>query len=337
MPSNFTTIGAVATVWLLLSSHIAAQVQPLNKFFNLTTFPNEQTENVTRYLNEAAALGTDGSIHQYFQDQCITQQLYPGLFSFPPGFVTPFSPFDNLFFVGHSFVSAWAYNTTDGLVLIDALDNQDEIDAILLPALQQFGFQGSSIKHVIITHEHLDHYGGAKYLQDKFKPVVYASEKAWEGMAALGSNANPPVPVKDKVLADSDKLRFGDLMFEIVLTPGHTPSTLSLVFPVYDNGTPHMAGLSGGTGTPKDALSRGQKIQSNYKFADICKARGVDTLISNHQIADHALFHADLLAHRPEGAPNPFVIGVDNFDSYMKIQALCSRVVAAREGQNLQV
>src|SRR2546421_6949069 len=108
------SITAAIRALSLLSSVTSAQILPINQFANLTTFPNEQAENVTRYLTEAAALATDGSIHQYFQDQCITQQVYPNLFSFPPGFVQPFSAFDNLYFVGHTFVSAWAYNTGDG-------------------------------------------------------------------------------------------------------------------------------------------------------------------------------------------------------------------------------
>ncbi|KAF2175135.1 Metallo-hydrolase/oxidoreductase [Zopfia rhizophila CBS 207.26] len=319
-------VAAGAGALSVLSSVTSAQILPLDQFFNLTTFPNEQAENVTRYLNEAAAL-----------DQCIVQQVYPQLFTFPPGFVQPFSPFDSFFFVGHTFVSAWAYNTGDGLVLIDALDNQDDIDAILLPSLQSFGFQGSDIKHVIITHEHADHYGGAKYLQEKFGPAVYASAAAWDAMATVGPNTNPPVPTKDKTLANGDDLTVGNVTFQIVLTPGHTPGTLSIIFPVFEKGEAHIAGLSGGTGTPADQTSREQKIVSQNRFADIAKEKGVDTLISNHQVADHALFHADMLAHRAQGVANPFVIGVDNFEKYMRINALCSRVRAARDGMNLQV
>lgn len=325
------------TRFLALLPAACSAMAPLNEFFNITTFPKEQKANVTRYLNEAAALATDSSIHQYFQDQCIVQQVYPPLFQFDAGFVTPFLPFENLYFVGHSGVSSWAYNTTEGIVVIDALDNQEEVEAILVPGLERFGLAATDIKHLVITHEHLDHYGGAEYIQDIFGAAVYASEKAWQAMEQMGPDADPPVPSRDRVLMDGAVLRAGNVTFRVVLTPGHTAGTLSLIFPVVDHGRPHVAGLSGGTGTPKDAASREQKIGSQYRFARICKEAGVDTLISNHQVADHALWHADMLAHRAPGAPNPFVIGVDNFEKYMKINAICSRVVAAREGQNLQV
>ncbi|TDZ18788.1 Metallo-beta-lactamase L1 type 3 [Colletotrichum orbiculare MAFF 240422] len=319
-----------------LSAAANAQILPLDQFFNKTTFPNEQSENVTKYLNQAADLAKTWSLYQYFQDFCITQQVYPPLFQFPPGYVDPFSPFDRLIFVGHSFVSAWAYDTGDGIVLIDALDNPEEIEAILIPGLEKFGFKGSDIKHCIITHEHVDHYGGAKHLKDNYNTTLWASEAAWTSMAAL-ADSTPTPPLKDQVLADNQELTVGNVSFTSILTPGHTPGTVSLIFPVFEKGAPHLAGMNGGTGIPQAKADREQKIVSQNHFGDVAKAKGVDTLISNHQIADHALFHADLLAHRPVDQPNPFIVGVDEFEKYMRINALCTNVIAARQGMDLNV
>ncbi|GJC98967.1 Beta-lactamase domain protein [Colletotrichum higginsianum IMI 349063] len=313
-----------------------AQIAPLDQFFNKTVFPNEQAGNVTKYLGEAANLAKTWSLYQYFQDFCITQQVYPPLFQFPAGFVEPFSPFDRLIFVGHSFVSAWAYDTGDGLVLIDALDNPEEINAILLPGLEKFGFKGSDIKHCIITHEHVDHYGGAKYLKDTFNTTIWASEAAWTSMAGLVDDIPTP-PSKDAVLGDGQELTVGNVTFTSILTPGHTPGTLSLIFPVFDKGVSHLAGMNGGTGIPGAKADREQKIRSQNHFADVARDKGVDTLISNHQIADHSLYHADLLNHRPADAPNPFVVGVKEFENYMRINALCTNVIAARQGMDLDI
>ncbi|KAG9506461.1 hypothetical protein J7337_003444 [Fusarium musae] len=327
-----------ASLVLGLNSSLAqAQIKPISEFFNITTYPNEQKENVTRLLNEGRRLATDGSIHQYFQDQCITQQVYPATFTMPPGFVNPFAAFDKFFFVGHAYVHAWAYDTGDGLVVIDALDNQDEIEKIMIPDLEKLGYKGIDIKHLIITHEHIDHFGGAKYIQDQFNASVYATEAAWEGRAGQGKDSNTPVPVKDKVVVDGDVLTFGDVAIDIVQTPGHTPGTLSLIFPIVDKGKRHLAGLSGGTGTPADKTAREQKIASQNRFADIYKAKGVDVLLSNHNVADHSLYNADILAHRAPGASNPYVVGVENFYKYMRTNALCSQVIAAREGMDLDV
>jgi metallo-beta-lactamase class B len=156
-------------------------------------------------------------------------------------------------------------------------------------------------------------------------------------MAEQGEDSNTPVPVKDKVVVDGDALTFGDVTFEIVQTPGHTPGTISLIFPVVDKGKRHLAGLSGGTGTPAAKTAREQKIASQNRFAEIAKAKGVDVLLSNHNVADHSLSNADILTHRAPGASNPYVVGVKNFYNYIRINALCSQVIAAREGMDLDV
>jgi len=341
VPAPSPLVGGLTSNLTTNLTALGAAPSPLSGFFNITSFPRQQQQNVTNFLAQAANLSTDWRIHQYFQDQCITQQAYPSLFSQPAGFVIPFSPFDNFYFVGQAFVSAWAYDTGDGLVVIDALDSSDEIKAIMIPALEKFGFTRNDIKHVIITHEHLDHYGGAKYLKDTYNSTIYASDLAWQEMASydvpLNSTSYPPS--RDATLVDGQVLTVGNVTLETVLTPGHTPGTLSLIFPLtLKNGTEqHIAGLNGGTGNPQSAVDRTNKVLSHRRLASIAYERGVDTLISNHHVADHALFNADLLAHsRPEDE-NPFVIGKENYVSYLGILGMCTKVLAARQGMDLWV
>lgn len=208
----------VATAVSSFSALVNSQATPVNEFANETIFPNEQAANIAQYLTQAQSLASDPRIYQYFMDQCIVQQVFPQLFSMPSGFVAPFKAFDNFYFVGHTGVSAWAYDTGEGLMVIDALNNEEEIDAVMLPMLQKLGFKGEDIKSVIITHEHLDHYGGAKYLQERFHPVVYASAAAWEAMAAMPANATPPVPVRDQTVVDGQDIVLGNATFHIVAT-----------------------------------------------------------------------------------------------------------------------
>ncbi|KAJ5995547.1 Beta-lactamase domain protein [Penicillium waksmanii] len=338
-PAPSPAIGGFSEIFTETIAALPAPPTPIAGFFNTTLFPKQQQQNVTHFLRQASELSTDWRIHQFFQDQCITQQVFPKLFTQPAGFVTPFSPFDNFYFVGQAFVSSWAYDTGDGLVVIDSLDSSDEIKAIMLPALEKFGFSGNDIKHVIVTHEHLDHYGGAKYLKETYNSTIYASEVAWQEMATYTypPNSTSIPPSKDKTLVDGQILQVGNVSFEIVLTPGHTPGTLSLIFPLTDkNGTKHhRAGLNGGTGIPQSATDRTAKVLSHYRLAAIAYERGVDTLISNHQVADHALFNSDLLAHASSDIHNPFVIGRGNYYNYLRILGLCTKVYAARQGMDL--
>lgn len=317
------------SLWAALSGFAEAQFQD---FFNVTTFPNEQKENVTKWLNEArATAGPDLSAH--FGHRCILGQVYPELSSATqlPGFVAPREVFDHLYYIGQSAVSAWAYDTGKGLVVFDSLNDAAEAEGILVPALQTLGFEGSDIKHLIITHEHFDHYGGARWLQDNFQPATYASAPAWEAMVQVEGG-----PVQDQVIEEGEVLTIGNVTFNFYVTPGHTPGSVSTIFKVYDGGVEHIAGFYGGTGIPSNASAKDQQIASMNRFADLAKEANVDTLIANHQNQDRSLYSFDLLDHRPDGGDHPFVIGGDAFDRYLRMNGQCVRVKAARDGQFLQ-
>src|SRR3569623_1378761 len=52
---------------------------------------------------------------------------------------------DNLYFLGNGIVAAWAGNISDGIILIDALDNQAEVDKFIIADLQHFGLDPERI------------------------------------------------------------------------------------------------------------------------------------------------------------------------------------------------
>ncbi|KAF4773746.1 hypothetical protein HER10_EVM0004092 [Colletotrichum scovillei] len=302
-------------------------------FFNITEFPKEQKDNVTRWMNDARTLaGPD--LYAYFAHRCILGQVYPELSSATqiPGFIAPHEVFDRLYYIGQSAVSAWAYDTGDGLIVFDALNNAVEAEGILIPSLEKLGFSASDIKHLVITHEHFDHYGGARWLQDNFSFATYASAAAWETLSQTQDG-----PIKDKTISDGDQLTIGNITFNFFVTPGHTPGTVSSIFEVSDKGAKHVAGFYGGVGIPSSASAKDQQIVSLNRFADLAKEAGVDTLIASHQNQDRALYHFDLLDHRPDGTEHPFVIGTDAFNRYLKVNGQCVRVKAARDGQFLQI
>jgi metallo-beta-lactamase class B len=325
------TSGVLKLCSLSTALAVGAEAQ-FQDFFNVTNFPNEQKENVTKWLNEARETAGP-ELSAYFGHRCILGQVYPQLSSATqlPGFIAPRKVFDNLYFIGQSAVSAWAYDTGDGLVVFDSLNDAAEAEGILVPALQQLGFAGTDIKHLIISHEHFDHYGGARWLQDTFHPATYASAAAWEGMVNVEGG-----PVRDRTISEGDVITFGNVTFNFYVTPGHTPGSLSTIFKVYDDGVEHTAGFYGGTGIPSSAPAKDQQIASMNRFADLAEEANVDTLIANHQNQDRSLYHFDLLEHRMDGSDHPYVIGGDAFGRYLRMNAQCVRVKAARDGQFLQ-
>ncbi|KAK4624618.1 hypothetical protein CLAFUW4_05324 [Fulvia fulva] len=316
----------------------AQRGRPTNfsELWNITTYPDAQPANVSQYLNEASHLaGQD--LDDHFQRRCIVSQLYDDIASYAqaPGFVPPIEVFDGVYFVGQSAVSAWAIATSKGLVVIDALNNAEEAEQILISGLQAFGYNGSDIVAVVITHEHFDHYGGALWLQDTYDAPVYASELAWQAMEVADGGSR-----RDQVVDDGQTLDFGNFSMQFVATPGHTPGAMSLIFPVQDHGAKHLAGMNGGAGIASNTTAKANQVESYAKLASISAEAGVDTLMANHQTQDRSLTNFDLLNAREcdeSGCKqeNPYVIGTDAFVRYLQVQSLCVRVEAARDGQTL--
>lgn len=101
-------------------------------------------------------------------------------------------------------------------------------DAILKYAADQ----GFTIAWVLETHAHADHLSGAPYIKTKtgakvaigehikdvqriFRPVFNAEDVSGDGSEF------------DKLLADGETLKVGNLEVEVIYTPGHTPACLS--------------------------------------------------------------------------------------------------------------
>jgi hypothetical protein len=58
----------------------------------------------------------------------------------------PMQVFDNLFFLGTKWVSAWAIRTSEGIILIDALNNDDEVEWSIVGGLRRLRLDPAQIK-----------------------------------------------------------------------------------------------------------------------------------------------------------------------------------------------
>jgi metallo-beta-lactamase class B len=242
--------------------------------------------------------------------------------------------FDNLYFVGLPSVSSWAVKTSEGIILIDALNNAKEAEEVIVPALKHMGLDPAQIKYLLVTHSHGDHYGGAQYLVDKFHAHVVMSEVDWKGVEGPlqfnSPNWSAP-PKRDIAISDGHKLTLGDTTITLYVTPGHTPGTISPIIPVRDNGQMHYAALWGGT------AFNFQRLPSNFqryadsadRFSEIVAKSGADVLLSNHPRSDSSLIKLDALKTRQVGQPNPFVIGVEAVQRYLKVVGECAKAHVA--------
>lgn len=236
----------------------------------------------------------------------------------------PAKVFDNLFFVGERDVSAWAIKTSGGIVLIDSL-YEYSVQPEIIEGLKKLGLDPASIRYVIVTHGHRDHFGGAKFLQDRGARIMM-SEVDW-GMVEAAKGVKP---VRDLAVSGPRKLTVGGTTIDIVPTPGHTPGTISVIFPVRDSGRTHVAAIWGGTGF--NSRTEGQfrsYAASATMFMDATRKAGVDVALSNHPIVDSTFAKIDRLEHRKAGDPNPFVTGWSSERNLLTMGAECANAQLA--------
>jgi len=234
-------------------------------------------------------------------------------------YVEPVKVFDNLYFVGQSEYSAWAVTTSEGIILLDTLFDY-AVEEEVANGLKKLGLDPATIKYAVVTHPHPDHHGGAKFLQDRYKTRIVMSAPDWDVIDRL----NGTKPARDMVATDGQKLTLGDTTITLYVTPGHTPGTLSMVFPVRDNGRTHTVAYWGGNGLNADRESLEQYIRSAQRFAGVAQQAGADVMMSNHTDWDGSKLYLPRLASRAPGSPNPYVVGNDAVRRYLTVAQECA-------------
>lgn len=246
----------------------------------------------------------------------------------------PGQAFDNVYFLGADWVSAWAIQTSDGIILIDGLNNSDEATTQIEGGMRKLGLDPAQIKTIIVTHGHGDHYGGVPYLAAKYKARVVMSEADWT-MTETKLEFDTPLwdkpPKRDVSARDGDVVTLGNTRVTLYLTPGHTVGTLSPVFDVTDGGQPHRVMLWGGTafnfGNKPDRLDA--YIASAARMKTLVAQQNIDVLISNHAGWDNALVKLQQKQQAPTG-PNPFITGTAGVDRALTVMGECAMATKDR-------
>ena len=91
------------------------------------------------------------------------------------------------------------------------------------------------LEKIILTHSHWDHFGDLKKVHDKFPVPIYIHPKDRENVISPGSDGLPLfIPITgmkpDKQLKEGDEVQIGELIFEVLHTPGHSPGGICLIF-----------------------------------------------------------------------------------------------------------
>jgi metallo-beta-lactamase class B len=251
-------------------------------------------------------------------------------------YASPYKVFDNLYWLGTRQHSSWALRTSAGLILIDtnfAWATQPEI----IDGMTKLGLNANDLKYVIISHAHGDHDQGAAELQTKYGAKVVMGAADWDSTLQRPATAAGGVPRRDITVGpEGSKITLGDTTVTIVHTPGHTPGTLSYVFPVKDAGRTVMVAYSGGTLTGAfgtDGSRWDEYIASQKKIAKAAADAGASVILSNHSEYDNAYTKARLAGLKREvGEDNPFIVGADSVQRYFTVMTECALASKLRAG-----
>jgi len=228
--------------------------------------------------------------------------------------VEPYKAFDNVYYVGICWVSAWLITSPNGHVLIDTLYGPHT--GQMLGNIRALGFDPRDIKLVVVTHGHFDHAGGITQLKSDLAPGTrFAMTKEGWREAAEDSVSHPRVRwvmiEPDIVLTDGQTVTGGDIAIQAFETPGHSMGTASFAFDARDGARTYRAFTVGGLG-----LNRIRGPEQVEAFIDSMKrirtltqdgARPVELHLTTHGFSTGLAEAKDLLKTRKPGDPHPLV------------------------------
>src|SRR5690349_16319735 len=251
-------------------------------------------------------------------------------------YASPYKAFDNLYWLGTRQHSSWALRTSDGIILIDT-NFSWAIEPEIVEGFTKLGLNPRDIKYVIISHAHGDHDQGAALLQSRYGAKVVMGAADWDATLQRPANAAGGVPKRDMTVGpEGMKLTLGETTVDVIPTPGHTPGTLSYIFPVQDQGKVVMVAYSGGTLTGAfgtNGAEWDEYIASQKKIAKAAADAGASVLLSNHSEYDGAYTKARLAGLKREvGEDNPFIVGKDGVQRYFTVMTECAQASKLRVG-----
>jgi glyoxylase-like metal-dependent hydrolase (beta-lactamase superfamily II) len=132
--------------------------------------------------------------------------------------------------------AAYVVETSEGLVLIDS--GLDKDAGALRGQMVSLKLDWRRIRAILLTHVHGDHTGGAEYLRTATRAKVYAGKgdaaplraggprEAFFSTYPMPESIKPTPTTVDVELNGDEVIRVGDVSFQALVTPGHTPGSV---------------------------------------------------------------------------------------------------------------
>lgn len=77
--------------------------------------------------------------------------------------------FDDLLIVSQRETNCFVLNTTDGLIIIDAIWSDERAFNAIAGAIKDVGWDPKMVRKLILTHGHVDHTGCGKWFVEKYQ------------------------------------------------------------------------------------------------------------------------------------------------------------------------
>lgn len=212
-------------------------------------------------------------------------------------YVPPFEVVSGVYYAaGIAWVGCYLVDTGDGLVLIDTAFHESVY--LVVDAIWRLGYRPEDLKAIFLTHIHMDHINGARALQELSGAKIYMSKRDLphlrdKRLAYNDGSAGHMVYGEiepDYFYEDFGTICIGNIAFETIPSPGHTPGTTSIRFEVNDKTFgPLKVALHGGLGLntmSKDYLEGANlplSLRQEYlESMDRLKKLRVDVCIPSH-------------------------------------------------------
>ena len=148
----------------------------------------------------------------------------------------------------------------------------------LLEQMEEDGIGIDDVKYVINTHSHPDHYEASELFNDSDAEIAL-NDKEMEYFDSVGAEMfgwfglNAP-NIKIDVILKEGSVTLGDETFEILLTPGHSPGSISLYWPdkkalfsgdvIFDNNVGRTDFPGGSAELLKESIRTLSKLDVDY-------------------------------------------------------------------------
>jgi glyoxylase-like metal-dependent hydrolase (beta-lactamase superfamily II) len=100
--------------------------------------------------------------------------------------------------------------------------------------------KGLVLQLVVNTHLHFDHLFGNRFLEETYgihalahQADLFLLETLEKQAAAIGFQLRRPKPILGGYLKEGDRIQLGEVVFEVLELPGHTPGGLAFYQPDY--------------------------------------------------------------------------------------------------------